>query len=233
MAPISPRQIDKAEPGAGGAPVARRRRGGISRRRARARLAGCPAPDRSRQMTSLRPSTRSETKVGEARRHIFVGIVEKVEDDLLEQGRVAAHERQVGRDRDLDRAGGKARARMGDGVAHRVADVDEIALDVRARRPRAASCRGGSRRSARAAPSPPRSWREGRGANRPASCRRAGARLVTAPMIADKRRAQIMRERGEERAAQPFALDRGLGLRRLVDELGALDRDRGLVDEGR
>jgi hypothetical protein len=41
-------------------------------------------------------------------------------------------------------------------------------------------------------------------------------------MIADKKR-----------AAQPFALDRGLGLGRLVDELRALDRDGGLVDEGR
>ena len=58
-------------------------------------------------------------------------------------------------------------------------------------------------------------------------------RLVTAPMIEDERRAQIMRERGEQRAAQPLAFDRGLGLRRLVDELRALDGDGGLVDERR
>jgi hypothetical protein len=47
-----------------------------------------------------------------------------------------------------------------------------------------------------------------------------------------QRRSQIVRDRAQQRVAQPLGLDAHLRLLRLVGEMGPLDGERGLIGEG-
>ena len=46
-----------------------------------------------------------------------------------------------------------------------------------------------------------------------------------------KRRLEVVRDRGEQRGAQPIGLDRALRPLHVLDQMDALDRQRALVDQ--
>ena len=52
------------------------------------------------------------------------------------------------------------------------------------------------------------------------------------PSIAGQRRLEVVRDRGQQRRAQPVGLDRALDAVHVLDQMHALDRQRALVDQG-
>ena len=112
IASTKPRQMARPEPGAGALPVLLPGRGRTCRRCARDRSGGMPAPssidlDRRR----CRRSRRAAIRISDARRRVFRGIVEQVEQRLLEQHGIELQHRQVGREIDLDAVLGRAPCR--------------------------------------------------------------------------------------------------------------------------
>ena len=137
-------------------PACRRRARDRTRRtRCRALPAGCRGP--VAYLTPTRP-VRSPPNLDPATRgRVLGGVVENVDQHLLDEDRVDVEDRQVVRDPHLDAAAPRAASPSACARGRRSRADRPIRGSAAARRSRAGSCRAGSGRSGSAARSP-RGW---------------------------------------------------------------------------
>ncbi len=173
----------------------------------------------------LPPATSAAMRDDRSRRRVLAGILEQVVEHALDQRRVELDQRQIARQSDFDAMPGERRLRRleraADDFLERLplpAQLDLAALDARhveqivdqrAHPPRLVGDRL-------------------RGLELRAGQRGLGQRerLGEADQRGE-RRAQVVRERGEQRIAQPLGLHADQRLLRDLDVVHALERDRG------
>ena len=162
---------------------------------------------------------------------IFGGVVQEIEQHLLEQDRIDVHHRQVGCKLQFDAMAGKDLAR----AAQRAADDLAEIVRSRIRHDGAGFELGHVEQVGDEAIEPLGFVDDGReqvGLFGIASAPSTRSRSVPGrPEHGRKRRLEIVRDRGEQRGTQPIGLDGALRAVDVLDQAYALDRERGLIDQ--
>ena len=175
---------------------------------------------------------RARISIGVPGRRVLGGVLEQVDDQLLEQQRIPERERQVLGQLGARSRGQRAAPRGAPAPRRRSPRAAPTRAWARGRPTRGASCRAGSRAAARGGSASSRDRveqlaalaRVGAGSLVAQRARRAGDR--------GQRRAQVVRHRRQQRAAQLLrarAHRRALGL---LEQARAREHERALAREG-
>ena len=163
-------------------------------------------------------------------RRVFGGVVENVDQHLLDEDRVDVEDRHVGRDLHLDLQGGERPRHLLERPADDLAQIDPFAVRLQ----RAVAEPGHVEQVLDEAVQPLALLEDGLHELRAVGI---GQRAVTARQPGrraddrDQRRTQIVRHRREQRRAQALGLGQQPRLLDVGREVGALDRDRDLIDQ--
>ncbi len=167
---------------------------------------------------------------GGSGRGIFCRIVQKIEQDLLEQHRIDLHHGQVGGELELDAVSAPGSWRR---AAARSDDLAQV-VQRRVGRDRAGLELGHVEQIGDEAIEPLRLVDDGGqklGLGGLAEPAREIAKRAGGAEDGGERRLEIVRDRGEQRGTQAVGLDGPLGALQVLDQMDALDRERALVDQ--